>query len=259
VSVDHYTGAARGWAEGASLVYGPIDRQLIATSPHPLRGRVVLDVGAGTGVATTALTHAGARPIATDLSRDMLAWQASHRPPAVVADICVLPLHSNAVDDTIAAFVLNHLVQPADGLAELVRVTCPGGAVLACVYANASRSEVRDTIDQAAQLEGWRVPDWYTEIKQTSVPLLGTAEDMERVAKDAGLVEIAVDERSVDVGVIQPEQLVDYRLGQAHYSAWLEQLGPQGTEEVRGRLVGTIRPIMRPYRPIVVFLSALAP
>lgn len=257
--IDHYAGAARRWAEGATLVYGPIARQLIATSPQPLRGRLVLDVGAGTGVASTALTDAGARPVATDLSYDMLAWQARERPPAVLADICALPLQGNAVDDTVAAFVLNHLADPAAGIAELVRVTRPGGALLACVYANDSRSEVRDTIDQTAQLEGWQVPDWYTQIKQTAVPLLGTAEDMERAAKRAGLVDTIVDERPVDVGVTDPEQLVDYRLGQAHYSAWLDQLGPRRTQAVRGRLVETIRPIMRPFRPIVVFLAALTP
>jgi len=63
--------------------------------------------------------------------------------------------------------------------------------------------------------------------------------------------------RPVDVGVIEPEQLVDYRLGQANYSAWLDQLDPRQSEEIRGRLVEAIRPIMQPYRPIVVFLSAL--
>ena len=259
MSVDHYAGAARRWAQGASLVYGPIASRLIATSPHPLRGRVVLDVGAGTGVASSALRHTGARPIAGDLSHHMLAWQAPHRPPAVVADICGLPLRANAVDDAVAAFVLNHLVDPATGIGELMRVSRSGGALLACVYATASRSDVRDAIDTAARLEGWQVPDWYTEMKQTAVPLLGTAEDMERVAKQAGLVDIAVDERSVDVGVTQPEQLVDYRLGQAHYSAWLDQLGPRRTEEIRAHLVETIRPIMRPHRPVVVFLRALAP
>lgn len=259
MNVDHYAGAARRWAEGASLVYGPIARQLVDKSPHPLRGRVVLDIGAGTGVASTALIDAGARPVGTDLSFDMLAWRASQRPPAVGADICRLPFRGKSFDDTVAAFVLNHLVEPGTGLAELIRVTRPGGAVLGCVYSNASRSEVRDTIDRSAQSEGWQVPGWYTEIKQSAVPLLGTAEDMERVAKAAGLLDVTVDERPVDVGVTQPEQLVDYRLGQAHYAAWLDQLGPRRARQVKARLVDAIRPIMVPYRPIVVFLAAVTP
>lgn len=259
MSVDHYAGAARRWAQGATIVYRPIAGQLLATSPHPLAGRVVLDAGAGTGVASAALTDLGARPVAVDLSVDMLAWDTHRRPPAAVADVTRLPLLDGSVDDTVAAFVYNHLTQPELALAEAARVTRPGGALLACVYANTSRSEVRDAIDQAARAEGWHTPDWYIEIKQQATPLLGTAENMARVAKQAGLGDVHVDERPVDVGVTEAEQLVDYRLGQAHFAGWLDTLNPDRAEEVRGRLVEAIRPIMVPYRPIVIFLSAVIP
>jgi ubiquinone/menaquinone biosynthesis C-methylase UbiE len=259
MSVDHYAGAARRWAEGASLVYRPIAYELVRTSPHPLAGRVVLDVGAGTGVASTTLVEVGAVPVAADLSHGMLAWQAGDRPPAVVADIRALPFADRAVDDTVAAFVLNHLDDPAAGIAELVRVTRPGGALLACVYSNASRSEVRDAIDEAAQREGWQVPRWYRDIKQKAAPVLGTAAAMERAAQQAGLVDVIVEESPVDVGVTEPEQLVKYRLGQAHYTAWFDQLEPGRAEQIHARLAEEIRPIMRPYRPIVVFLTALTP
>jgi SAM-dependent methyltransferase len=238
MSADNYTGAARRWAEGASLVYRPIAEQLLTISPHPLRGRVVLDAGAGTGVASTALARIGARPVEMDLSLDMLAWDASHRPPAVVADVTRLPLGDGSIDDIVAAFVYNHLTCPELALAEAVRVTRPGGALLACVYSNTSHSEVRDAIDEAARGEGWCIPAWYLEIKQTATPLL-------------------VDERAVDVGVTKAEQLVDYRLGQAHFAGWLNSLDPGRVEEIRDRLVDLIRPVMVPYRPIVVFLSAL--
>jgi ubiquinone/menaquinone biosynthesis C-methylase UbiE len=144
--VDHYAGAGRRWATGAALVYGPIARQLVGRSPHPLGGRLVLDAGAGTGVASAALAAEGAHPLAMDLSYDMLAYDPATRPPGVVADVRALPLPDDAVDDSVAAFVLNHLVHPEDGLAELVRVTRRNGALLACVYSNASRSEMRDLV-----------------------------------------------------------------------------------------------------------------
>lgn len=259
MSLDHYAGAAHHWAEGASLVYGPIARQLIEASPHHLAGHAVLDVGSGTGVASTALGSVGARPIAADLSYDMVAWCSWRRPPAVVGDVCSLPFASRSLDDTVAAFVLNHLSEPATGLAEAMRVTRPGGSLLACVYGNASRSEVRNTIDRAAQREGWVVPDWYLDMKRRVTPILGTVEAMERAARQAGLVEVVVDERPVDVGVSEPEQLVGYRLGQAHFASWLDQLGPTRAEEMGARIVEQIRPIMVPYRPIVVFLTAVTP
>jgi SAM-dependent methyltransferase len=259
VSVDNYAGSARRWAEGATIVYGPLAHQLLAASPHSLSTRTVLDIGAGTGVASTLLSERGARPLALDLSLDMLAWSAKQRPPAVVADVTQLPLVDDAVDDSVAAFVYNHLVNPAPAFAEVMRVTRPGGALLASVYSNANRSEVREAIDREAQALGWQVPDWYIGLKQAATPLLGTAENMARVAGAAGLVDIRIDERPVDIGLTAPEQLVDYRLGQAQFVQWLDALGSSRAYEVRNLLVDAIRPVMVPYLPIVVFLAATVP
>ncbi len=259
MTVDHYAGAARRWAEGATIVYGPIAGQLLATSPHSLAGRVVLDAGAGTGVASTALAELGARPVAVDLSIDMLAWDPLRRPPGVVADVTRLPLGDGSVDDTVAAFVYNHLTQPELALAEAARVTRSSGVVLACVYANASHSDVRDAVDEAARAEGWHTPEWYLEFKRHATPLLGTTAGMAQAAEQAGLGHVQVHERAVDVGVTEAGQLVDYRLGQAHFADWLDRLEPDHAERVRARLVEVARPIMVPYRPIVVFLSAVVP
>jgi ubiquinone/menaquinone biosynthesis C-methylase UbiE len=256
VSIDHYTGAARRWALGASLVYGPIAAEMIAMSPHPLAGRRVLDAGAGTGAATAALAVAGACPIATDLSFDMLAWNATSRPPCAVADICALPFADDAVDDVVAAFVLNHLVDPGLGIGEMVRVTRQGGAVLAAVFSIASRSAARDQIDEVAAAAGWRAPGWYVDMKATAVPLLGTAASMTSAAGIAGLVDAVVVERPVDVGITRAEQLVDYRFGQAQFAVWLEQIGPKEVEKIRAQAINTVQPIMQPYQPIVVFLAA---
>jgi len=256
MTMDHYAGAGRGWALGASLVYGPIAAELIAMSPHRLAGRRVLDAGAGTGAATEALAAAGAHPVAMDLSFDMLAWNATSRPPCAVADICALPLVDRCVDDMVAAFVLNHLVNPGLGFREMVRVTRPGGAVLAAVFSTSSRSVARDQIDDVAAAAGWRPPRWYLDLKSTVFPLLGTAVAMTSAARVAGLINPVVEERPVDVGITTPEQLVDYRFGQAQFAVWLKQIGPRGVEDIRARAIDVIRPIMRPYRPIVVFLAA---
>ena len=217
MTVDHYAGAARRWASGAALVYGPIAQQMVAMSPHPLAGRVVLDSGAGTGAASVALADLGARTVAVDFSYEMMVWSSVGRPPGAVADIRALPLVTDAVDDSVAAFVLNHLVDPTTGFSELKRVTRPGGALLAGVFGNASRSQARDLVDETARKEGWREPTWYLELKAGATPILGTASEMARAANGAGLTAAVVDERAVDVGVTEPEQLVDYRLGQANF------------------------------------------
>jgi len=259
VNADRYAGAGRRWATGATLVYGPIAAELVAMSPHPLAGRTVLDAGAGTGAVSAALAARRAHPVAMDLSIDMLAWNARARPPCAAADIRALPLPAGRVDAAVAAFVLNHLTEPRAGLTELARVTRAGGAVLAAVFSNASRSRARDRIDALAQEAGWQVPDWYLDLKTSAVPLLGTAGAMRAAASAARLAGILVQERPVDVGITKPGQLVSYRLGQPLFAAWLDRIGPRRAAEFAPHATGAIGPIMQPYQPIVVFLAAATP
>lgn len=259
VTADYYAGAAPGWATGASLVYRPLAAELVAHAPHPLRGRRVLDVGAGTGLGSDVLFMTGARPVAVDLSLDMLRWRHSDRPPAAVGDLTRLPLRTGSVDDVLAAFVLNHVVEPVAGLAELVRVTAPGGALLASVYATTSGSPVRDLVDKVAVAHGFVVPDWYVALTTRVVPQLGSASAMADAAHRAGLLDVMVQEQVVNVGVRTAEDLVDYRFGQAHYAGWLTGLPPARRARVRAAVIERIKPVMEPYRPTVVFLTARVP
>jgi SAM-dependent methyltransferase len=258
VPADHYAASAQRWALGAELVYRPIAAALVASSPHRLGGHTVLDAGAGTGAASAALRGCAASVLALDLSPAMLAWAAAARPPCAVADIRALPLAACSVDDAVAAFVLNHLADPAAGLAELARVTRPGGAILAAVFANDSHSPARDRIDAAAHAAGWQPPGWYCEIKATAAPILGTADAMAAAAHAAGLVDVHAEERPVDVGVTEPAQLVRYRLGNAAFAAWLDAIGPERAATVAAQAEEAVGDSMDPYRPRVVFLRALA-
>jgi SAM-dependent methyltransferase len=237
-------------------VYGPIAHELVRRSPHPLAGRSVHDAGAGTGAGSDALRAAGARPIAVDLSADMLRWDIAHRPPAVAASVEQLPIAPRSVDDVYASFVLNHLAQPAAAMRELADSARAGGAFLATAFATESVSAARDRIDDIARSRGWQPPEWYAQLKADVMPLLGTAAAMRAAADDAGLASVTVDEARVDVGVTRAAQLVDYRLGQAHVAAWLRTLGADTAEAVRAEAIAAVEPVMVPYRPIVVFLVA---
>jgi SAM-dependent methyltransferase len=257
MSQDHYHGAAMGWAQGATLLYAPIAALLIARTPIPLTGARALDVGAGTGVCEAPLRAAGTETvIAADLSYDMLAWDRPARPPAVVADVMSLPFPGEVFDVAIASFVLNHLIDPVGGLRELARVARPGGAVLATVYANSSHSENRDTVDETARAHGWLPPNWYKDLKATAAPLLGASTPMSAAAAAAALIDIEVDEESVDVGLTEPEALVDYRFGQAHFAEWLAEFSLDDRASVRGAAIRAIESNMEPYRPRVIFLTA---
>src|SRR5580700_3658967 len=85
-----YDAAADEWADGPGPMYAPLARALVAAAPVPLAGRLVLDLGAGEGVAGRAALAAGARRVvAVDLSEAMLRRGGGGRP--VVADAVALP------------------------------------------------------------------------------------------------------------------------------------------------------------------------
>jgi ubiquinone/menaquinone biosynthesis C-methylase UbiE len=255
-----YDRAADGWGLGAAKVYAPLARALVATSPVGLAGRLVLDVGAGTGVASEALRVVGARPLAFDLSHGMLAWRHAERPPAAVCDVLALPVRGGAAGGAVAAFLLNHLEQPVAALSELARVVGPGGPVLASVFSNAEQTEVKDAVDAVVAAWGWTPPDWYVAIKHRIAPRLGTPEALATAAAMAGLGSVRAVERRVDVGLRSPEELVTYRLGQAHVASFLAALPAPERQRLRAAAVAAVAAVApEPLRPAVIFLSAQAP
>jgi ubiquinone/menaquinone biosynthesis C-methylase UbiE len=256
---DHYAGVAAGWACSAALVYRPLAEDLVAAAPHPLTGLLALDAGAGTGLVSSALIAAGARPIAVDLSLDMLRWRRDDRPPAAVSQVTRIGLRSDAVDAAFAGFVLNHLPDPVAALRELARVTRPGGAVLATVPANSSASAVRDRVDEVAIAHGFRWPEWSLQLRQEWAPRLGTESTMAAAARAAGLEAVAATEYTAELGLDRAEDLVDYRYRQAHCREWISGLTVEQRTELRATAIAAIRPIMEPYRPRVVRLLATAP
>lgn len=102
------------------------------------RDGTAVDVGCGTGRALPALRDAvgpGGTVIGLELTPEMLA-EASSRGWGRCADLLVLadarrmPLASASVDALFAAGLVNHLPDPSSGLAELARVTRPGGLLI---------------------------------------------------------------------------------------------------------------------------------
>lgn len=98
-------------------------------------GEQVLDLAAGTAVSSAPLAAAGARVTACDFSLGMLSVA---RPAAgvsrVAGDGMCLPFGDASFDAVTVSFGLRNMVDPTRALAELRRVTRPGGRLVVCEF-----------------------------------------------------------------------------------------------------------------------------
>lgn len=94
-------------------------------------GAPVLDVGSGPGTFSALAARRGATTVDLDRSLAMLAAarRTCRTAPVVRADVDGLPVRDGAAALTRAERVLQWTSDPDAALAELVRVTSPGGAV----------------------------------------------------------------------------------------------------------------------------------
>jgi ubiquinone/menaquinone biosynthesis C-methylase UbiE len=250
-----YAGMADAWAHGASLAYGPMARHLVARAPQPLHGSLALDAGAGSGVAGDALRVAGARVVAADREFDMAAYDAAAG-PAVTADVTALPFRNESFDVVTAAFVINHLPDPTVGLAELRRVTRPGGAVLASTFSG-DRSAAKFAVDEVAADYGFVAPDWYLGFRDTAQGF-EDPESVERAVAAAGFAQWTVTEEAVDVGLSDPADVVRYRLGMPHLHRFAAGLADDARDAFVADSVEAVRRTHERFAPIVVEAVALA-
>ncbi len=98
-----------------------------------------LDVGCGSGALTAAIIeHAAAASVAgVEPSAGFLATaiqRLGERAQLQRGHAAQLPLADAAVDVTVAGLVLNFTPDPAAALAEMARVTAPGGTIAAYVW-----------------------------------------------------------------------------------------------------------------------------
>jgi ubiquinone/menaquinone biosynthesis C-methylase UbiE len=248
-----YAGAGTRWLSDAELAYAPMARHLVDNNPGSWTGSRVLDAGAGTGAVGAVLDQAGATVIAVDLETSMLSAGLSRRRLPVAGDVIALPFGKDAFDAVVAAFVLNHLADPAAGLREFARVTKPGGLVLASVF-SADRSEAKVVIEQQLRSFGWQRPDWYT-IVQAHAEQTATQEAMRAVAVAAGFSDIDVRAVAVDAD-LDAEQIVQYRLGVPHNARFVDRLDHDLRAELVRAAVAAIAELNEPFRPGMIELVA---
>jgi demethylmenaquinone methyltransferase / 2-methoxy-6-polyprenyl-1,4-benzoquinol methylase len=108
-------------------------------------GDRVLDLAAGTGTSSLTFTASGAECVACDFSLGML--RAGHdrqagrtQPPGagqlafIAGDALRLPFRDEAFDAVTISFGLRNVASPVAALAEMRRVTRPGGRLVVCEF-----------------------------------------------------------------------------------------------------------------------------
>jgi demethylmenaquinone methyltransferase / 2-methoxy-6-polyprenyl-1,4-benzoquinol methylase len=151
-------------------------RRVVARAVGAGPGQLVLDLAAGTGTSARAFTAAGARCVACDFSLGMLSVGA--RRPArglsfVAGDALALPFGDAVFDVVTISFGLRNVADTGQALAELLRVTRPGGRLVICEF---SHLPVR------------RLNSWYERYLTTALPVIskrlsGNAEAYEYLAE----------------------------------------------------------------------------
>lgn len=110
------------------------ESRLLLEMARPARGERILDVGCGTGIFTIDFLKAGALVTGMELSRRMLEWgsgKAAGLPfQPVQGDMRRVPFRSECFDKTISITAIEFIEDAAAGVAELFRVTRPGGLIV---------------------------------------------------------------------------------------------------------------------------------
>jgi demethylmenaquinone methyltransferase/2-methoxy-6-polyprenyl-1,4-benzoquinol methylase len=134
-------------------------RKVVARAVGAQAGERILDLAAGTGTSSVTFTTAGAACVACDFSLGMLRAGAGRlgaqgtlarpahpaspaRPDAgppgpvrfVAGDALRLPLRDESFDAVTISFGLRNVADPDAALAEMFRVTKPGGRLVICEF-----------------------------------------------------------------------------------------------------------------------------
>ncbi|MFJ7775655.1 class I SAM-dependent methyltransferase [Streptomyces yangpuensis] len=132
-----WEGSASAYAGSfAKLCAHPVERLLDVAGVEA--GASVLDVGTGTGTVAEAACTRGAKVSAVDADPGMIvmAGQAVPAAEVQVAALPGLPFADGEFDAVVGNFVLNHVGRPRQAVAELRRVTRPGGKVAVTIWAS---------------------------------------------------------------------------------------------------------------------------
>jgi demethylmenaquinone methyltransferase/2-methoxy-6-polyprenyl-1,4-benzoquinol methylase len=164
-------------------------RRLTGEALHLQPGELVLDLAAGTAVSTVTLARSGATVIACDFSLGMLSAGRERGVPMVAGDALALPFADGVFDAVTISFGLRNVADVDAALAELARVTRPGGRLCVCEFSHPTSAPFRTAYDEylmrALPLVARRVssaPDAYVYLAESIRAWPDQAKLAERIA-----------------------------------------------------------------------------
>lgn len=99
-----------------------------------VRGKRVLDAGAGTGRFSQILSQWGARLVSLDLGPQLMAQVRSKADTRTVCgSVLALPFSDSSFDLVLSTEVIEHTTDPRQAVSEFARVLSPGGTLILTV------------------------------------------------------------------------------------------------------------------------------
>lgn len=133
-SESYFNEIAEDWDSMQKSFFTEEAREFAIRKIQPQKGRVYLDMGAGTGYMTEALLKQEVEVLAVDQSEAMLKKLASkfrHKSLTLIqADANHIPLDGEQVDGVFANMFLHHVEDPQAVLQELYRILKKGGTLM---------------------------------------------------------------------------------------------------------------------------------
>ncbi|AJT41875.1 demethylmenaquinone methyltransferase [Psychromicrobium lacuslunae] len=113
-------------------------RRIVVDTVDVRPGQRVLDVAAGTGTSSEPYADAGVDVVALDFSLGMLKVGKRRRPDIdfIAGDATALPFADNTFDATTISFGLRNVNEPKKAIAEMLRVTKPGGKLVIAEFSH---------------------------------------------------------------------------------------------------------------------------